>query len=540
MALLYKICDGSRYARIDNDCLAIECGGIRGAAFIKKSYIPRDASGFIDTIVETSGWWYEGILRDAIEANPRTRGTFDGGKSLSAPGYGRVEEITSRKRYTAVINDASHKGNCLYYGQLSSSRCEYHFAFITETELRISDSPVSIDVSDAIDEDIESLVLWALEVSWTQDKLTVQTFDARGLRDVFEAIEGDSSTSFTAEWSDYLCELSLEPVRKSLTSGGLFLTADGKSLTCTMEEYVYNGMSAGTKYTVTNLMTGKVMPWSLLDSFNTYPMLTEEVFQKMSVYEKMLRRDNFLYYLGGLYGMGNITELNEYIMESDDCEAYIEYVFTVSETLVQFGVDGGVVELEVVSTANSKAAAYSFIWDGGDLGDLGDNGLEIVQTSAGLRVVASDTAVAINGVIRLEQARRKEAAGVLEVEVRKLGSVLYAGGRDVSGPPENESEVKSLSTQSPVNEASPFVLYNPAKGGRFEFSAPAGSMTVCIVVPASLGSIQKALSLEPKYDMTSLFELSPTQVVVDGITCNVYYYMGLVAFAGAMRLRVDI
>ena len=231
MPVLYKLCDGSRYNRFYGDCLDIERGGIRGSAFVRKGFIPRDEAGYIDAVVASSNWWYEGVLRGAIHVIPKTRGTFDGGSSVTVPGYGKIDEFTSRKRYSAVINEPEHRGNWLYYAELSGRRGEYHFAFITESELRMSDTPVNIDVRDPVEEDIDSCVAWTCSVSWTQDRLTVQSFDARGVRSVFESVGEGGKSGLTVEWSDFVCKFDMMPARRSLTNAGFNLVNNGFNLT---------------------------------------------------------------------------------------------------------------------------------------------------------------------------------------------------------------------------------------------------------------------------------------------------------------------
>ena len=205
MPVLYKICDDSRYSRLYNDCLDIERGRIRSVAFVKKSFIRRDADGYISNAVETSSWWHEGILRGAIEVVPQTRGTFDGGKSITVPGYGKIESFAARKSFTVEIHDPEHKENWLYYAKLAEKRGQYHLVFMTETQLRISDTPVNIDVGDPVEEDTDSGVLWTCNITWTQDKLTVQSFDARVAKNIFEDIASDSVPEIIGEWSAYVC-----------------------------------------------------------------------------------------------------------------------------------------------------------------------------------------------------------------------------------------------------------------------------------------------------------------------------------------------
>ena len=295
----------------------------------------------------------------------------------------------------------------------------------------------------------------------------------------------------------------------------------------------YTGIAAATTCAIKDSSTGGMRTWSLLDAFGVYGALTVDGFQRLPQTKKIQRRDDFLVYLDDLYGQRTmITGVNDFVFESADCEpADIEYVFTASRTVVSFDVNGGAVDVGVVSTANGRPAPYSF---------TRIDGLQITQDEAGLRIVAAASALYVSGTIVLTQGRRQEDDGVVMIEVVKNGAALYAGGRDEGMPPVNESEVKGLATQAPVGVASPFVVYNPAKGDEFEFSAPEGTMTVCVVVPATLGALQRVASLEPVYDMTTLFVAAGAQVMVDGVACNVYYCEALVAFGGQKRLVIRV
>ena len=294
----------------------------------------------------------------------------------------------------------------------------------------------------------------------------------------------------------------------------------------------YTGTAAATTLTVTD-SAGEMRAWVILDAFGDYPAITAEEFQVMSQQQKIQRKNDFLFHLGGLYGATTqLTEVNEFIIESSECDPEdIEYIFTASLTFVNFGVGGGTIEVEVVSTANDKPAPYVFTQI---------EGLQITQISNGLRITALDSTAAISGVVVLTQERRLEEDGVIEIEVSKLGAILYAGGWGISSPPDNEIDIRQLATKAPANVASPFVLVNPQKSDTFEFAAPTGTMTASIVIPAMLGAPVKVMSLEPGYDMTALFELASAQVSVDEVLCNVYYCTGLLPFAGNKRFRVTL
>ena len=206
--------------------------------------------------------------------------------------------------------------------------------------------------------------------------------------------------------------------------------------------------------------------------------------------------------------------------------------------ICNFGVTGGTIDITVVSTANGNPTPYSFVWDGGE---TGDDGIQIIQIRGGdLRVTVADTPLAITGVITLTQERAQANDGVINIHVFKKGATLYAGGTAEVLPAQSELSVMSLATVEPVSSASPFMLNNPGKGSIFEFSAPFGTMTVCIAIPAALGAPQKVMSTTPQYEMTALFELSGVQVTVGDVLCNVYYVTSPVQHAGTKKFQVII
>jgi hypothetical protein len=114
-------------------------------------------------------------------------------------------------------------------------------------------------------------------------------------------------------------------------------------------------------------------------------------------------------------------------------------------------------------------------------------------------------------------------------EAEVYTGVLYAGGLAYLAPPLTEADIRGLAT----------VIHNPQKGQVFVFTANAGTVTVCIAVPAVMAP-ERIRNLGWGYDMTEQFALYEMQVDVDGIACDVYYYRSTVPFEGAMSLEVSL
>jgi hypothetical protein len=181
-----------------NACTDPEQGGVRGVAYIEKSYVDaaRTADGLIDKLnVEMLAWWNTGVLSGKIIIVPRTRGTFDGGSPVTGAGYGDIAEITTGKNFTLVANDPDHKENEEFYSALANAPGAYHVAWRTNTELRISDKPVNIDPVDNTEEDISSQVFWAATATWQQSRKTVQIFDVEPIKQLFNCFEVEDEES---------------------------------------------------------------------------------------------------------------------------------------------------------------------------------------------------------------------------------------------------------------------------------------------------------------------------------------------------------
>ena len=191
MPLVKKICGGDEIpAHLCNGCIETEQGGIRGAAYIAAGYMPFTAAGLIDrAIVETLTFWETGIENGSIHVIPKTRGTFDGGTPVTGAGFGDLAEIVTGKTFTLTVIDPDHKDNEEFYAAMANAAGSYHVAWRTGKELRISEKAVNIDPVDPIEEDVNSQVAWTANVTWSQNRKTVQVFDLAPVKDIFECFE---------------------------------------------------------------------------------------------------------------------------------------------------------------------------------------------------------------------------------------------------------------------------------------------------------------------------------------------------------------
>jgi hypothetical protein len=168
MGVIYKLCTGedSLSEHVCEACGGTEKGGLSGAV-----YFHRDIkSALTESNLSSLSWWKTQIEAEKAVIVPTTRGTCDGGAKNTITGFGRKKEKVTGKTYTAVVNDAVHAGNLDFYQSLENGYDNYIFGFCTENELRIAGNTIrSVEVKDAVEEDIDSLVLWQATITWIQD-----------------------------------------------------------------------------------------------------------------------------------------------------------------------------------------------------------------------------------------------------------------------------------------------------------------------------------------------------------------------------------
>lgn len=176
-------------------CIIGEHGRVRSVAFINKSLkddIEKDSSTPGVKNIESKEWWETQIEAGLIKVIPTTRGTYDGGTANMITGFKNKKEIKSNKTHVVVFNDPNHTGNDDFYNAIENNDDNYLIAWRTETELRVGlDSLTSIDAKDAVEEDIDSIVVWNVTCTWKQTgkKKNVPIYNLGEVADVFECID---------------------------------------------------------------------------------------------------------------------------------------------------------------------------------------------------------------------------------------------------------------------------------------------------------------------------------------------------------------
>lgn len=202
MPIIYKKCvaDGAIPEYMCDPCINAERGRVRGVAFISRSLaaLLEDESTTPGVKnVESRTWWETQILAGLIFVIPTARGTYDGGTSNMVTGFGDIKEVKSSKTHVLVFNDPNHVGNDDFYQALEDNAENYLLAWRTESELRVANQTLStVEAKDAVEEDLESYVLWSVTCTWDQKgaKKNVPIYKLGDIRSVFHCMDEETST----------------------------------------------------------------------------------------------------------------------------------------------------------------------------------------------------------------------------------------------------------------------------------------------------------------------------------------------------------
>lgn len=201
MAIVYKKCtpDGEIPAYLCDPCIVTEKGRVSGIAYVHKSLkdiLTEESSTPGVKNVETKAWWETQILAGLIKMVPKTSGTYDGGTANMVAGYGRIPEHKASKTHIVVARDPNHTGNDEFWNAMENVANDYLMAWRTETELRVATEPLtSIDAKDAVEDDVNSDVVWEVTNTWDQRglKKNVPIYNLGEVADVFECIDEEQS-----------------------------------------------------------------------------------------------------------------------------------------------------------------------------------------------------------------------------------------------------------------------------------------------------------------------------------------------------------
>jgi hypothetical protein len=160
-------CDEQIESHICGGC-GIELARIRRGAFVNQSYYATLAAD-IDNI----NVWNAGITSGEIIVLPEIQGEYDGGAPQMGQGYGDVEERLNSYLFTAQIKDPQYVNNRGFYNSIKRSR-RFHFAFASETVIKLTQVPCTIVPTNPIANDLKAEVTWDVQVKWTNEDFPIE------------------------------------------------------------------------------------------------------------------------------------------------------------------------------------------------------------------------------------------------------------------------------------------------------------------------------------------------------------------------------
>lgn len=159
MSIYYPAdCDGTIPDHYCDPCEELEQGRIRSVAYIKKTFAFTDPSNPVE--------WQTGFDNGDIILIPQTKGTFDGGAEVTAPGYGDQNTRLTGYNFQVQYQDPNYAQNCNFYNAIKNSR-QYKFAYRTSSKIHIVDYTVQVIPKNPVQDDVNSEVVWDVLVQWS-------------------------------------------------------------------------------------------------------------------------------------------------------------------------------------------------------------------------------------------------------------------------------------------------------------------------------------------------------------------------------------
>lgn len=158
MAIVYKQCGGAGKSveHFCDPCSTTELGGIRSTVLIRK-----DSTFNITSDLKA---WEMAIQNNEVIIIPETKGSYDGGTPKNGPGYGDRKERVLGYDFVSNFKDPSYKENLDFWKW--AEKQEWRYGFRTASLLHITDTVVQLTAKAPVDEDIDSEVVWNVEVKW--------------------------------------------------------------------------------------------------------------------------------------------------------------------------------------------------------------------------------------------------------------------------------------------------------------------------------------------------------------------------------------
>jgi len=169
-------CDATVPEHICNPCDSIEHGRIRSIAFISNTVT------IVDPTSPTE--WLAAIQANTVRIIPETSGTFDGGEAKEEAGFGDLETRLTGYSFSLNFKDPNYKDNAAFYNAIKYSR-SWKVAYRTETQIHLSDAAVSVVPKTPVADDLNSAVVWEVQVKWQGSSLPTPYDVPAGVFDCF-------------------------------------------------------------------------------------------------------------------------------------------------------------------------------------------------------------------------------------------------------------------------------------------------------------------------------------------------------------------
>jgi len=150
-------CDDLVPDHICDSCEEIELGGIRSIFYLKNTRSILDPSNPLE--------WQEAFAAGDLIIIPATKGTFDGGAEVLAPGYGDQVERLTGYNFALDYQDPNYRQNCGFYNAIKNSR-GYKAGYRTETQIHLIETTVQAIPKNPVQEDKTTEVVWAVQLRW--------------------------------------------------------------------------------------------------------------------------------------------------------------------------------------------------------------------------------------------------------------------------------------------------------------------------------------------------------------------------------------
>jgi hypothetical protein len=158
MAFYYPAgCDVLVPDHVCDPCEARENARVSSVAFIKNSFVFEDPTSPTE--------WQAGLEAGDIIVIPQVNGTFDGGSEVETPGFGRQSTSLTGFNFSSNFKDPDYKTNGAFYNAIKNSR-DYKYAFVTSSQLHISENAVTVIPKNPIVDDTAGVVVWDVTVKW--------------------------------------------------------------------------------------------------------------------------------------------------------------------------------------------------------------------------------------------------------------------------------------------------------------------------------------------------------------------------------------